>query len=84
MVEESTAASHALREEADQAATLIGHFEVGANVVELPRKGAGSARQRAASAAPAPQHAGKLHVVKEGGALRKVEATAKEDDWEEF
>jgi methyl-accepting chemotaxis protein len=79
MVEESTAASHALREEADQAATLIGHFEVGANVVELPRKGA-----KARPPAPAAPHAAKLHVVKEGTALRKVAAAAKENDWEEF
>jgi methyl-accepting chemotaxis protein len=87
MVEESTAASHALSEEADQVASLISRFDVGANVVELPREdAAGKARKKPVFAGPAPhvQHSPSLTVVKEGGALRKAAAEPQENDWEEF
>jgi methyl-accepting chemotaxis protein len=82
MVQQSTAASHALREEADQVATLIGRFAVGANVVEMPRKDDGKATRP--KAGQPPRQAEKLHLVKDGAALRKADIAPKVSDWEAF
>jgi len=86
MVQESTAASHALREEADQVATLISRFEVGVNVVAMPHKEAGKAHSKATlrAALPLAKGSGTQQVVKEGALLRKVQAVQRENDWEEF
>ncbi|MGP0058471.1 MAG: hypothetical protein ACLPID_04195, partial [Beijerinckiaceae bacterium] len=76
-----------LSEEADQVASLISRFDVGANVVELPREdAAGKARKKPVFAGPPPhvQHSPSLSVVKQGGALRKAAAEPQEKDWEEF
>jgi methyl-accepting chemotaxis protein len=87
MVEQSTAASQALSGEADQVANLISRFDVGDNVVEMPRKDVvDKPRGKAifAVAEPRAPRAVVPHAVKANGALRKVEVAAQENDWEEF
>ena len=71
MVEESTAASHALAEEAEVLATLVGHFRLGEAVAHQPEKRV--VRRPVTKAAPmAP--VGKFVAVPQGAA----------DDWAEF
>jgi methyl-accepting chemotaxis protein len=87
MVEQSTAASQALSGEADQVASLIRRFDVGDNVVELPRKDAvDKPRGKAifAVAEPRGQRAPAAHAVKANGALRKLDVAPQKNDWEEF
>jgi len=84
MVEESTAASHSLAQETQELSRLMSRFRTGASAAPS----AGAVRRapsaRPAPSAPAPQlktlstHAGG------GGALRKPEASADVDNWEEF
>lgn len=87
MVEESTAASHALSADADQVASLMSRFDVGTNVVEMRQDaGAGKAAKKAVFAGPTPQvpRGNSVTVSKDGGAQRKVAVEAQEDGWEEF
>jgi methyl-accepting chemotaxis protein len=83
MVEESTAASHSLAQEADALNQSVARFEIGG-------------REQRTASAPAPAHkpAGKpspvqrtvtaLKAMGAGGAARKLETVAAEDGWEEF
>ncbi len=72
MVEESTAAGHSLRNEADSLMALIDRFDVGAKprVITQPR------------AAPAP--ARRIPPRSSGATARKLEPQASSDSWEEF
>ncbi|NBB66227.1 chemotaxis protein, partial [Pseudomonas sp. ODNR1LW] len=89
MVEQSTAASHSLAQEAEALQASVAQFKVGAGVQAAPA--AASRRAAPAASAPAPAAApGKpvsrviqaLKSVGRGGAAPKVEAEA--DGWEEF
>ena len=83
MVEQSTAASHALSQEAETLAGSVSRFQIGA-VAQPP----------AARSAPRPQsrptsHTGShtvtaMRTVGRGGAARRPEPVASEDGWEEF
>ena len=81
MVEQSTAASHALAQEADALNQLIGAFQVGqsSHATRAPARPA-PGRHRAA----APATAVALKTTGRGGAARKPAAAAAEDDWQEF
>jgi methyl-accepting chemotaxis protein len=76
MVEESTAASHALAQEADELARLVAQFKVGADEQRSPR--ASTPRR----AAPATRTA--MRTTGRGGAALKPAPAAAEDSWEEF
>ncbi|HEY8616945.1 methyl-accepting chemotaxis protein [Phenylobacterium sp.] len=85
MVEQSTAASHSVAQEAEELTRLIGRFRLGqdaaAGKAPAPaRRTSGSAPAQAPRAAlkTVSTHAGG------GGALRKSEAAAGVDSWEEF
>ncbi|WP_426040265.1 methyl-accepting chemotaxis protein [Brevundimonas sp. TWP2-3-4b1] len=79
MVEESTAASHSLSQEAATLANSVSRFQIGA-VAEAP----------AARSAPRPQSrpanrpVAQMRTVGSGGAARKPQPVASEDGWEEF
>ena len=81
MVEESTAASHNLAQEAQELSTLIGRFKVG-QTAAAPLK----ARTPAAPRGGRPALKAVSSHVGGGGALRKpeVEVVADADRWEEF
>ncbi len=77
MVEQSTAASHALAREAEELARLISRFQVGdAGAVRADHRPAISAAPRAHSA-PAPSYS-------RAATARKLEPQAEEEGWEEF
>ncbi len=82
MVEEATAASHSLAAEAEQLTQLVARFETG----HVPAAAAPPARP--ARIEPAASHASAtvaaLKPVGRGGAARKPEPVAADDDWEEF
>jgi methyl-accepting chemotaxis protein len=73
MVEQSTAASHALAREAEELARLISRFQVG---------DAGAARADHRPAAPAPRASAPAHS--RAATARKLEPQAEEEGWEEF
>ncbi len=77
MVEQSTAASRGLAQEAEDLARLIGHFKLAhtAQAPAAPRPGA-VPQARASVAA--------FTTVARGGAVRKLEAPVEEASWEEF
>jgi methyl-accepting chemotaxis protein len=79
MVEQSTAASHSLAQEAEELSRLVGRFQVG--------EAAAGARPAARTARPA-QPVAQMKTVSShaggGGALRKPEPSAETDSWEEF
>ncbi|MBP8248284.1 MAG: chemotaxis protein, partial [Phenylobacterium sp.] len=77
MVEQSTAAGHSLRNEADTLMTLINRFDVGAAGVALRP----AARTRAA-AAPAP--ARRIPAPSGAATARKLEPLSQSEGWEEF
>ena len=75
MVEQSTAASHSLSQEAETLANSVSRFQIGAVAP--------------ARAAPAPARAANRPVTQmrttgSGGAARKPQPVASEDGWEEF
>ena len=76
MVEESTAASHALAQEAEELSRLIGRFNVGEAATVSPI--------RRANAPSSPRPAMKTVSTSSGGAARKPAPVAAEDSWEEF
>jgi methyl-accepting chemotaxis protein len=81
MVEQSTAASHSLAQEAEELSRLVGRFQVGeAAAAAQARPAARAARpaQPVAQMKSVSSHAGG------GGALRKPEPSANTDSWEEF
>ena len=79
MVEESTAASHSLSQEAETLAGSVSRFQIGA-VSQAP----------AARSAPRPQPrpanrpVAQMRTLGSGGAARKPQPVASEDGWEEF
>jgi methyl-accepting chemotaxis protein len=88
MVEESTAASHSLAQEAEKLTSLIGQFKVDEKVATGVQARNSGAALRKPTPAPKPrQNAGRavLKTVSQGSAAtaRKLEA-AVEESWEEF
>jgi len=82
MVEESTAASHSLSQEAESLAGSVSRFQIG-NVADQSTRSAPRAKNRPApSAAHRPVAA--MRTVGRGGAARRPEPVATEDGWEEF
>ncbi|WP_308238302.1 methyl-accepting chemotaxis protein [Phenylobacterium sp. J367] len=77
MVEQSTAASHSLAQEAEELSRLIGRFQVGETAHQAP-----PARAPARTSAPVAQ----MRTVStgSGAAARKPEPQADADSWEEF
>jgi methyl-accepting chemotaxis protein len=75
MVEETTAASHALSDETDRLAGLVGHFQV-------RRDGAGEPIRRA-SPKPAARPAPRSPAIRVATSSRGA-ATAAAEDWAEF
>ena len=77
MVEESTAASHSLSQEAETLAGSVSRFQIGETAA--PARTASRPAPRAANPS-----AMVLKTVGRGGAARKYEPAAAEDGWEEF
>ena len=81
MVEESTAASHSLSQEAETLAASVSRFQTGAQAEVR----ATTVRPKAR---PAPRHTSHtvtaMKTVGRGGAARKSEPAAEQDSWEEF
>ncbi len=88
MVEQSTAASHALAGEADELARLMSRFQLGQEEGGMPANV--EPLRRPAKAAPRPaKPAAALRVVAQGGrgrdsTARKLVAAAAEEGWQEF
>jgi methyl-accepting chemotaxis protein len=84
MVEQSTAASHALSNEAAELERLIGRFQVGAEVRELPVR----AERRPGAPAPRPVAAPTRESFKQryvqGANALKVQPGSRPGVWEEF
>ena len=83
MVEQSTAASHSLADEASELARLVGQFQIG-QLAEI-RAAKSPARRRAAGSARRPRGAGAKVVAlsRQNGAPRAALAGAQEN-WDEF
>ncbi|MBB5741202.1 hypothetical protein GGQ93_002941 [Brevundimonas aurantiaca] len=87
MVEQSTAASHALDQEAQSLQASAARFKVGTVGQASPAK---SAAQRPAAPAPAsarastPHMAAALKTLGRGGAALAPKAAPEADGWEEF
>ena len=78
MVEESTAASHSLSQEAEVLAGSVSRFQIGA--VAAP----GARPTSRAETRPANRTVTELRTVGRGGAARRPELVVAEGDWEEF
>jgi methyl-accepting chemotaxis protein len=78
MVEESTAASHSLSQEAQELRRLIAQFRTGQEASAAP-----AARRAPAAHAPRPAMKSVSTHASGGGALRRAEVAAP-DSWEEF
>ncbi|MCR5879032.1 PAS domain-containing methyl-accepting chemotaxis protein [Phenylobacterium sp. J367] len=78
MVEQSTAAGHALAQETHQLGELIARFKVAG--VGAPQ----TVRPKAAPAAPAPSRHAELRRAAAGGAALKLAPAGQADSWEEF
>ncbi len=81
VVEETTAASHGLAREIEKLLDLVGRFETGVEPVAEP------ARRESRPAAAQPKTRTALKTISMRGvpsAVRKLEAIANEQDWEEF
>ena len=74
MVEQSTAASHSLAQEAESLAGSVARFQIGA--VAAPA--------RTAAPRPANRTVTAMKTVGHGGAARKPQPVASEEGWEEF
>jgi methyl-accepting chemotaxis protein len=88
MVEQSTAASHALASEAAELERLIGRFQVGAEIHEMrPRPGQSREGQerpvRREVPAPARREAFRERYVQGANAL-KIAPRSRPGEWEEF
>ena len=75
MVEESTAASHSLSQEAETLAGSVARFRTGTAAAPAVREAPRPAAPRTVTA---------LKTVGRGGAALKLETSADEDGWEEF
>jgi len=83
MVEESTAASHSLAQEAQSLQASMAQFRVGDGVEKPTRRQSAPMRQTpSAPAKPANRMVAALKTIGRGGAARKVEPQS--DGWEEF
>jgi methyl-accepting chemotaxis protein len=79
MVEESTAASHSLSQEAETLAGSVSRFKIGAVASAPAARSAPKAQPR-----PANRPVAQMRTVGSGGAARKPQPVASEDGWEEF
>jgi methyl-accepting chemotaxis protein len=80
MVEESTAASHSLTQEADELMGLIARFQTGAQVAKGGGQGKGAVgRPRSSQQQPIQQQRQRVAQFATGGS-----AAIKDDDWQEF
>ena len=79
MVEQSTAASHSLSQEAETLANSVSRFQIGA-----VQASAAPVRAAPAAARPAARPVAQMRTVGYGGAARKPQPVASEDGWEEF
>jgi methyl-accepting chemotaxis protein len=87
MVEQSTAASHALAKETDELAQLIAGFRLGSTVGAPAIRSASTAPRRASTSPSKPIAA--LKTLGHGGAVRKAQPSIAKNlgahaDWEEF
>ena len=80
MVEQSTAASHSLSHEAETLASSVSRFQIGAPA----SSGAAPTRAAPRIARPPNRPVTQMRTVGYGGAARKAQPLASEDDWEEF
>ena len=83
MVEQSTAASHALSNEAAQLERLIARFQVGAEVRELPTRADRPAISASRPATAPTRETFRQRYVQGANAL-KVEPSSRPGEWEEF
>src|SRR5690606_38908859 len=81
MVEESTAASHSLAQEADALASSVARFRTGQAAAPVAHKPAPAPVRRPQ---PVAQTVAAMKTVGYGGAARKPAPMAVEDGWEEF
>jgi len=81
IVEETTAASHGLAREIEKLLDLVGRFETGQELAAEP-----AARETRAAASQGKTRTALKTVSVRGvpAAVRKLEAIANEQDWEEF
>jgi len=84
MVEQSTAASHALSNEAAELERLIGRFQVGAVVHELPARAERRPAAPAARPAAAPTRESFRQRYVQGANALKVAPSSRPGEWEEF
>lgn len=85
MVEQSTAASHALANEAAELERLIGRFQIGAEIHEIParvERRPAAPPQRPTVAAPTRETFRQRYV--QGANALKVAPTSRPGEWEEF
>ena len=84
MVEQSTAASHALSTEAAELERLIGRFQVGAVVHEMPAR----VERRPTAPAPRPASAPTRETFRQryvqGSSALKIQPGSRPGEWEEF
>jgi methyl-accepting chemotaxis protein len=80
MVEQTTAAAHALSREAEALAQSVGQFRIGH---EAPVRDAGPERRRAPPAARAPTRTA-MKTLGRGGAAPRANVSDAADSWEEF
>jgi methyl-accepting chemotaxis protein len=78
MVEESTAASHALAQEAEELARLVAQFKVGAEDARAAR------HAPARRPAPAPQTRTAMKTTGRSGAALKPAPEPGDQSWDEF
>jgi methyl-accepting chemotaxis protein len=77
-VEESTAASHSLAQEAEKLTSLVGQFKTGQEMAGAPRRAAPSPKPRQAPARTA------ARPMTRGNTAIAMQPQAAEDSWEEF
>jgi methyl-accepting chemotaxis protein len=80
MVEESTAASHTLAQEADDLARMMGQFKVGGAAGYVGRP----AKKRPAAPASNPVHSAQAKVAAFAGGGKSAPRPAADDSWTEF
>jgi methyl-accepting chemotaxis protein len=80
MVEESTAASHSLAQEAEKLTSLVGQFRTGQEAGS--RRPAPAAKSRPAAPRAAPRPAAR--PASRGNTALAMAPNAAEDSWEEF
>jgi methyl-accepting chemotaxis protein len=78
MVEESTAASHSLAQEAEKLTSLVGQFRTGQEMAGAPRRAAPSPKARQAPPRTA------ARPVTRGNTALAQQPQAVEESWEEF